>query len=383
MDTTDKIYVVDGDDALHALERRPYDSEALLQALLERYPDLLAGDQMDAEAPRRWALVAREAGVPGEDGGGARWALDHLFLDQDGVPTLVEVKRSTDTRIRREVVGQMLDYAANAVVYWPVDRLVAAFERTCEGGGHDPSERVDALTGEPDAWDDFWQRVKTNLQAGRVRMVFVADVVPPELRRVVEFLNGQMDPAEVVAVEVRQYVGDGGLRTLVPRVVGQTAQAETKRAGARGDRTPWDEPRFMAALEGAAGPGARSTAEALLAWAEGGDVRVYWGKGSTNGSFTPILDHRGEKHFTFAVWSHTANVEVMFQHMKAPFDTDEAKREVLRRLKAIPGLDLRHENLDARPSFPLSALADPARLRQFLDLCDWVLAEAVAHEVGP
>jgi hypothetical protein len=32
------------------------------------------------------------------------------------VPTLLEVKRSSDTRIRREVVGQMLDYAANGVV---------------------------------------------------------------------------------------------------------------------------------------------------------------------------------------------------------------------------------------------------------------------------
>jgi hypothetical protein len=34
-------------------------------------------------------------------------------FDQNAVPTLVEVKRSSDTRIRREVVGQMLDYAAN------------------------------------------------------------------------------------------------------------------------------------------------------------------------------------------------------------------------------------------------------------------------------
>jgi len=40
-------------------------------------------------------------------------------LDQDAIPTIVEVKRSTDTRIRREVVGQMLGYAANAVVYCP------------------------------------------------------------------------------------------------------------------------------------------------------------------------------------------------------------------------------------------------------------------------
>jgi hypothetical protein len=39
----------------------------------------------------------------------------------------VEVKRSTDTRLRREVVGQMLDYAANAVVYSPVEHLIEHF----------------------------------------------------------------------------------------------------------------------------------------------------------------------------------------------------------------------------------------------------------------
>ena len=377
---TDRIYVVDPDDTLHALERRAYASEDLLQTLLERYPDLLAGDQMGDE-PRRWALVAREIGVPGEEDGSDRWSLDHLFLDQDGVPTLVEVKRSTDTRIRREVVGQMLDYAANAVVYWPVDRLAASFEATCDAEGVDAVERVAALTGaaEDDAWEDYWQLVKTNLQAGRVRLVFVADVIPDELRRIVEFLNGQMDPAEVLAVEVRQYVG-GELRTLVPRVVGQTAQAEQKKGGAR--RTPWDEPRFMAALEASVGPTERAVAERLLAWARGRGVRIYWGKGTKNGSFTPILDLADEKHFTFSVWSHTGAVEVMFQHMKAPFDTPERRREVLERIQAIPGLALRHENVDARPSFPLAALAEPDRLGAFLAVCDHVLDRAVAAAEG-
>ena len=52
------------------------------------------------------------------DGGSDRGSLDHLFLDQDAVPTLVEVKRSENTQIRREVVGQMLDYAANGVMFW-------------------------------------------------------------------------------------------------------------------------------------------------------------------------------------------------------------------------------------------------------------------------
>ena len=111
------IFLIHNNGQLVELREQAYDSEALLQELLANYPSLLAGDQIDPSQPRRWLLIAREAGVPGEQGGGARWAVDHLFLDQDAVPTLVEVKRSSDTRIRREVVGQMLDYAANAVVY--------------------------------------------------------------------------------------------------------------------------------------------------------------------------------------------------------------------------------------------------------------------------
>ncbi|MFZ5786270.1 MAG: hypothetical protein ACOY3Y_07485, partial [Acidobacteriota bacterium] len=110
------IFQVTG-DRLTRLEERPYDSEARLQKLLADYPDLLGGDQVDDENPRRWLHVGREVGVPGAEAGPDRWALDHLFLDQDGIPTFVEVKRSSDTRIRREVVGQMFDYAANALRY--------------------------------------------------------------------------------------------------------------------------------------------------------------------------------------------------------------------------------------------------------------------------
>ena len=51
-------------------------------------------------------------------GGGNRWALDHLLIDQDAIPTLVEVKRSENSEIRRAIVGQMLDYAAHARHTW-------------------------------------------------------------------------------------------------------------------------------------------------------------------------------------------------------------------------------------------------------------------------
>lgn len=95
--------------------------------------------------PAKWPCRTRRTG--------GRWSLDHLFLDQDGIPTLVEVKRSSDTRIRREVVGQVMDYAANAVAYWPPSALRQRLDDThADTGGAD--EQILALLGETDAHPD-------------------------------------------------------------------------------------------------------------------------------------------------------------------------------------------------------------------------------------
>jgi len=101
-------------------------------------PTLLAGDQIDRAAPRRWLLITREMAVPSKEGGASRWSVDHLLLDHDAIPTLVEIKWSSDTCIRREVVGQMLDYAANAIVYWPIEMIRARFEAHCQIHRGDP-----------------------------------------------------------------------------------------------------------------------------------------------------------------------------------------------------------------------------------------------------
>lgn len=179
---TAQIYLLGDDAKLLSMSEAPYDSESLLQELLAKYPNLLAGEQMDLEKPRRWVLVSREFGVPGEEDGANRWSLDHLFIDQDGVPTLVEVKRSTDTRIRREVVGQLLDYAANAVSYWSVEEIRSRFEAQCEADGTSAEDRLAEFLDPEAEIDSFWERVKTNLQAGRIRMVFVADIHPQIIR---------------------------------------------------------------------------------------------------------------------------------------------------------------------------------------------------------
>ena len=223
------IFFIDKDDNLVEMLEKSYDSEDLLQRLLAKYPNLISGEQIDKVNPRRWLLVSREVQLPDSGDGPGRWAVDHLFLDQDAIPTIIEVKRSSDTRIRRELVGQMLDYAANAVVYWSVEKLQNLFEENCKSKNLNPESEINNFLENSDAVEDFWQHVKTNLQAGKVRLIFVADMIPSELQRIVEFLNEQMDPTEVLAFEIKQFLGKDATRTLIPRIIGQTAEAQKRK----------------------------------------------------------------------------------------------------------------------------------------------------------
>ena len=240
------VFVLSEAQGLVALTPSQFVREDDFQQLIEKYPALLSGSQSETVSPRRWLLIKREKAIPAEDGGSDRFSVDHLFVDQDGVPTLVEVKRQSDTRLRREVVGQMLDYAANAVLYWSVEQLRAEFDQACTASGRIPEEEIrDRLTMDTDP-EVLWQQVRTNLQAGRIRMLFVADRIPAELRRIVEFLNEQMKSAEVLALELRQFQGEG-LKTIVPTLYGQTERsaAEKPRPAPR----QWDAASICADIE--------------------------------------------------------------------------------------------------------------------------------------
>jgi len=235
----EKIYLIDNDE-LRTMEVQPYKSEDGFQKLLEQHPELLAGELIDSDSPRRWMLLAREKSVPDEVNSAVRrWSLDHLFVDQDSIPTLVEVKRSSDTRIRREVVGQMMDYAANAVVSWPIAEIRQEFDADCEKREIDPAKKMyESLGVEAEDVEQFWEKVEANLLSKNIRLLFVADTIPKELKRIIEFLNETMQPTDVFGVELKQYVHEG-TRTLVPRVLGVTTAAEVKKKSRSGLKQKW------------------------------------------------------------------------------------------------------------------------------------------------
>ena len=233
LDIAERIYTRNELGELEPVEEEPFSTEDELQALIAEHPDLLDGEQIRPRDPRRWILITREKSIAESSGSGPRWAIDHLIVDQDAVPTLVEVKRGSSPEVRRSIVGQMLEYAAHAAQTWTADELRRTFESSSKDRSSVHNDELGKLLqadGEPDA-EGFWERVATNLTARRLRLLFVADEIPDPLERVVEFLNAQMPHIEVLAVEIKQFRGKS-TQTLVPRVLGRTADALARRTAA-------------------------------------------------------------------------------------------------------------------------------------------------------
>jgi len=109
-------------------------------------------------------------------------------------------------------------------------------------------------------------------------MVFVADHIPDTLRRIIEFLNEQMDPAEVLGVEVVQYLSDDGLQVLVPRLVGATSAARQTKSSRNGGQQ-WDRESFLDVATERTSQEVVTFFTLLLDLNEKCGGRLSWGKG--------------------------------------------------------------------------------------------------------
>ena len=365
------VFLLQSKNSLVAMEPAQFAKEDDFQRLLARFPELLVGDQIDPQNPRRWLLVRREQPISTGELGASQWAVDHVFLDQDGIPTLVEIKRQTDSRVRREVVGQMLDYAANCATYWSVEILRSSFEKTCINEGRSTEATLTEFLGSPESVEDFWLRVKTNLQAKKIRLLFVADVIPLELRRIVEFLNEQMDPAEVLAIELRQFSGKE-LKTLVPTVYGQSQESVSRRSTVR---PRWDEASLFDKLAQTVGPKEVEISKKIYHWMrKGGTRELVFGTGKENGSVYPMFKPSGV-YINPVYLSSDGKLYLQFGSLggKPVFGSTESRRAFMQQFNAIKGVNFADADLSKYPSIPLRTIAgDPDGAEKVIAALNWM-----------
>lgn len=265
------------------------DEERELQLILEKNPDLLPGDQINPKETRRWLLIKREMPVPDPHTGSDRWSIDFFFVDQDATPTFVECKRFADTRSRREVIGQMLEYAANGHYYWTKEIIRNFAEEAAKQKDltlEDALRSLRLTNDEP--VDVFFECVQQNLREGKLRLVFFLEESPTELRSIVDFLNKQMERSEVLLVEARQY-SLNGTRVVVPTLFGYTEEArQAKRtitAATAASRKKWDKGSFFADACVKLTDAETKALETLYEQCLSLGCDISWGSGVISGSF--------------------------------------------------------------------------------------------------
>lgn len=275
------LFFMSQDGAASLASEAAYRAESDLQRIVADNPQLLMRNP--SSVSEALMLVRQEYPVRDPDDDSIFYSLDHLFLNQDGVPVLVEVKRSSDARIRREVVGQMLDYASRTR-YWDLSEIQQYFRLA------NPESPYDT--------EDFWVRVSSNLKAERMKLVFVADKIPGTLSTLIDFLDRNVDSMEIYGVEVRQYHSDGGI-LLTSTVIGGTATTQEKLQG----NITWDADKLLQQFSERGRADLADVSRSLMDFGASLDLRPAFGRGPRYGAYYACLDD--VKVFGINSWDNT------------------------------------------------------------------------------
>lgn len=229
------------------------------------------------------------------------------------------------------------------------------------------------MIGEESDSEKFWEKVDVNLKAGKIRLLFVADIIPKELQRIIEFMNEQMSPAEVLGVEIKQF-SNNKIKTLVPRVIGKTSNADIKKG--QNQFNQWTEESFFEELKRRNGENSVKVIKHILDELQNKVTRFWYGQGKNTGSIIPVLDKEEYSNQLFAIYTY-GKIEVYFQYLKEkpPFDNYDKRKLILEKLNDIQGVNLSIDKLDKRPSFEINLLNTIEKQDKFISAFNWIIDE--------
>jgi hypothetical protein len=227
--------------------------------------------------------------------------------------------------------------------------------------------------------DQLWSSVQAQIDAGHIRLLFVADQLSPTLVRVIEFLNRQLRSAEVLGVEVVRHAGSGHEVVVYQPVVRGRSSSEAQRKAPALRRTREEFDQVLLAhhdqrvldqvndlvkraerLGGFESLGTSADDPALyINFRTNGGPPVYW---------------------PFLLRPKPNKLVVRIQKLRThPAFADEGVRDdLLARVATAVGLATVEGNTDGAPWIPLERLLRPDTVDQLAKVLEWVTATADA-----
>ncbi len=199
---------------------RSYD-EAWLRDLLWDHPSLLPVADIepifDGLLPIAWEV---------QTGSGL---VDLIFVNTEGMITIVETKLWRNPEARRKVVGQIIDYAKD-LARWSYADLVVAAKAAVASDEADPIAAAVREYSEDFDESAFIDRIERNLRLGRFLLLIVGDGIREGVEEMADFLQQTPSLGYTLAlVEIalfRRGQPDDSLTFVQPRVLARTVEVE-------------------------------------------------------------------------------------------------------------------------------------------------------------
>lgn len=194
-------------------------------------------------------------------------------------------------------------------------------------------------------------------------MVFVADTIPRELARIVEFLNEQMK-ADVRAVELSWFESESGVTALTPRIIGETERAQNEKT-ARSALPPIGREAWIQEHLAKFGAATTEGAEAFIEVVEQAGSRAEVSKAQA--SLIAVADLPDGHLYPMSLSPQRKGlVSLNLSNLvsKPAFASEEARQALYDRLVAVVG-PLTTRTLNGYPGFQVTKLND-AQMREGL-----------------
>ncbi len=146
-------------------------------------------------------------------------------------------------------------------------------------------------------------------------------------------------------------------------------------------RKKWDEPSFFQVLHETRGAEEAAAARHLFDWAKGQRLLLGWGRGRGQGFFKARWGHaRGP--VILRVWT-SGWVTVPFNSLQShsPYDQEEQRRELLRRLNTVEGVNIDSRALSKEANIRLPIFVDGLKMQQLVDIVGSIV-QHLSHAAG-
>jgi hypothetical protein len=314
-----------------------YASEHELQVFLREHSQLVPMDEIDLGTPPLLCIGWEVQVTSGSE--------DLLYIDETGLLTIVETKLKKNREVRREVLGQVLEYAAYAAD-WSAPDVIGRAEKFFKRQEYPEEYRGSSLEAElrrflesthsPIAsvfsYANFLAEVTAKLQRGNIRLIIAVDEPPPSLLKTVEFVNRFSRHFEVYLFQLSRFHDKATkANVFVPRLFGRVAKPEEQKVSRL-----WDREQFLAQAR-EKWPKSSATVERLLEFAQEQNV-IHWGRGAKVGTFWFSLPMPDEKLLSAVTVGADGTMYIDFKALASQLDAAviEEYRNLLLQAPSLP-----------------------------------------------